>query len=127
MFIKLIFYEKLPRDVARNCGLEPSALSSMLLAAVFGKLGLGGLILAKNFQSEKQNSACSGLFQLVIYNIEKAKNISPSTKALMGFISFEGYICVWGGWGEGGSSPCLVTSLKSQHAIAAITVASTTI
>jgi len=31
-----------------------------------------------------------------MYNIEKAKNISPSPKGLMGFISLGGYIFVWG-------------------------------
>jgi len=44
----------------------------------------------------KKNSACSRLFQMVKYNIEKAKTISP--KGLMDFILFMGlYFCLGGG------------------------------
>jgi len=43
--------------------------------------------LSQNVSKRKHVSTCSGLFQLVKYNIEKAKNISPSPKEIMGFIS----------------------------------------
>jgi len=48
------------------------------------------------FTNWKKKFGCSRLFLLIKYNIEKAKNKSPSTKVPMGFISFWGAIFFWG-------------------------------
>jgi len=59
---------------------------------------------AKNFRSEKIISACTGslnwsnIIKLITsFETNLGKNISPSAKELMGFISFEGTVFLFGG------------------------------